>query len=177
MKKQNILIWTIVGAVVGIFAGSALHFVFEWTGRWSPAALVAAVNESTWEHLKLAFWPAFIFAIIQYFFTGKNNKNFFFAKAINFVSAPLIIVALFYGWLAFFKDSFIWDISIFVVAVIVAYIFDYIIQKSKIDFSKYNILWILIIIAILLKFSLFTYFPPNLFLFQDPISGGYGIVK
>jgi hypothetical protein len=34
-----------------------LHFAFGWSGRWLPLALVAPVNESVWEHLKMAYWP------------------------------------------------------------------------------------------------------------------------
>ena len=29
------------------------------------AALFSAVNESTWEHMKLLFFPMFVFALVQ----------------------------------------------------------------------------------------------------------------
>jgi hypothetical protein len=53
--KNSILKWEIIGIVFIVLAGGLLHFVFEWSGSWRPLAIIAAVNESTWEHLKLAF--------------------------------------------------------------------------------------------------------------------------
>ena len=38
-----------------ILLGSGLHFAFVLLGSWAPLALVAAVNESIWEHLKAGF--------------------------------------------------------------------------------------------------------------------------
>jgi hypothetical protein len=53
---KTALRWELAGIVSIILAGSTLHFAFEWANYWRPAALIAAVNESTWEHLKLGFW-------------------------------------------------------------------------------------------------------------------------
>ena len=58
--RKMILRWELIGIVVIILAGSALHFVFEWTRYWPPEAVIAAVNESTWEHLKLVSSTAIV---------------------------------------------------------------------------------------------------------------------
>lgn len=49
-------IWSLelVGIPFIVILGSLLHFAFAWSGYWIPVALVAAVNESAWEQLKLA---------------------------------------------------------------------------------------------------------------------------
>ena len=39
-----------------LVAGTLLHFVYEWFGG-NVWAVIGAVNESTWEHLKLLFFP------------------------------------------------------------------------------------------------------------------------
>lgn len=166
--------WEIWGAITGILLGSALHFAHAWSGNNPVMAIFAAVNESTWEHLKLAFWPTLIFAIIEWFIFGKNVKNFCLASLVKLFSMPIIIIALFYGWLAIFPDSFIWDISIFIVAVILGYYFSYRIMKITKPLGWEKISLVIILVG-LLKFSLLTYFPPKIFLFQDPVSGGYGI--
>lgn len=168
--------WEIWGAIVSIFLGSALHFVFNWSGESHFVAYFGAVNESTWEHLKIAFWPAFIFALIEWRVFGKTTGNFCLATFIKLVSIPIIIIALFYDWLAIFPNNFIWDISIFVFAILVGYFLSYKIMLSEKEFGS-KILWAILILVILLKFSLFTFFPPKIFLFQDPISGGYGVVE
>lgn len=171
-KIRNYTIW---GAIFTILAGSLLHFVFAWSGNWHPAALIAAVNESTWEHLKLAFWPIFFFSLFEYFMYGKNVKNFCVSKALLVMIPPIIIVGLFYGYTAIISDNFIFDISIFIISVIIGYWINYLIMKSEKNYSKYNWLAYIIITVFLAKFSLFTYYSPNMFLFKDPISGGYGI--
>ncbi|MFA5157777.1 MAG: DUF6512 family protein [Patescibacteria group bacterium] len=171
---NKIKTWEIWGAIISIIVGSLLHFVFDWSGGNHFVALFAAVNESTWEHLKMAFWPTFIFNLIEYLSWGSKHKNFCFASLVKLFSMPIIIIALFYGWLALFPGNFIWDISIFVIAVIVGYTLSYKILSLEKTFGP-NILWSLLIVAGLIKFSLFTYFPPKLFLFEDP-DGNYGIV-
>jgi hypothetical protein len=82
-----ILRWELVGIVVIILAGSALHFVFEWTHYWRPAVVVAAVNESTWEHL-LGFWPGLLFALVEYLFIRKAAHNFWVAKSLGLLAMP-----------------------------------------------------------------------------------------
>ena len=63
--------------------GGALHFVLDLSGGWRPLALIAAVNESTWEHLKIGFWPALIYFLIEYRYVKKSGDNLLFAKAIG----------------------------------------------------------------------------------------------
>lgn len=55
-----------VSAIVGISAGSLLHFAWEWSGRSTVVAVFAATNQNTWEHLKLAFWPALVLTPLQH---------------------------------------------------------------------------------------------------------------
>lgn len=163
-------IWSAVGTII---FGSLLHFVFDWSGKIKAVALVAAVNESTWEHLKLAFWPALIFAVIAYFVFGRQERNFCFAQAMKLFIMPLLIVLLFYGWLVIFPGNFIYDIAIFVLSVIVGHIIAYHLEISQLKSNK--ALACVIVLLLLYMFSTFTYFPPKNFLFQDPISGNYGI--
>lgn len=123
--------WEIWGAGLTIIFGSLLHFVFEWSGGSHIVALFGAVNESTWEHLKLAFWPTFIFTFIEWFVFRKEIKNFCFAAFVKLFSMPIIIVILFYSWLLFLRDNFIWDITIFIVAVMAGYYLSYKIIKNQ----------------------------------------------
>jgi len=174
MNSKQIKSWEIWGAVISIVIGSLLHFVFDWSARIHWVALFAAVNESTWEHLKLAFWPTFIFAIIEWFVWGKSQANFCWATSIKLISMPLIIVGLFYGWLAIFPDNFFWDILIFIVAVIIGYILSYKILQVKKDY-KLQIISSILIVGLLAVFSIFTYYSPKIFLTHDPVNGGYGI--
>lgn len=109
-----------------ILAGSALHFAFEWTDYRRPAALIAAVNESTWEHLKPGFWPGLAFALVEYPFIRKSANNFWVAKALGLLAMPLVIVALFYGYTALAGQNYLLaNTTIFFLAVIVGQFVSY----------------------------------------------------
>ena len=44
--------------------GTVLHFLYEWSGENTLAALVSGVNESVWEHMKLLFVPVFLWLVL-----------------------------------------------------------------------------------------------------------------
>ena len=54
--------WWIGGFLFTSAAGTALHFAYEWSGENVVVGAVAAVNESTWEHMKLLFIPLLLVA-------------------------------------------------------------------------------------------------------------------
>lgn len=72
MKKNNILRFTIFSGIFVMILGTLLHFTFEWSGNSTFVASFSAVNESTWEHLKLLFFPMLLTTILGYFLIGKN---------------------------------------------------------------------------------------------------------
>jgi hypothetical protein len=175
--KKKIFYYHIGGIIFTVIVGSFLHFVYELSGFLKPVALFGAVNESTWEHLKIAFWPAFIFAIIEYFSYGKNQNNFLLAKAKEIYVMPILIAVFFYGYTAFIEHSLFLDIFIFVLAIVIGYITSYKILTWQKDFSKYKVLALSFIIIAVAAFSLLSYFPLENFLFLDPVTGLYGIIK
>jgi hypothetical protein len=175
--RKKIIVYHILGAVFATIFGSLLHFIYEISGYLKPVAVIGAVNESTWEHLKIAFWPVFIFLLIEYFIYGKNIKNFYFAKIKQLYTTPILIIVLFYGYTALIKHNLFLDIFIFIIAIVIGYIVSYKILLWKKDFSKYNFLIISLAIILILAFSLLSYFPLKNFLFLDPVTGLYGIIK
>ena len=76
--------------------GVLLHFTYEWSGENFIVGLFSATNESTWEHLKLAFFPMFILTIWQIFSTYNNDVHFLAARTIGILSAMCFIVVAFY---------------------------------------------------------------------------------
>lgn len=174
--KRDITKYEILGAIFSIIIGSLLHFVYGWSGQNGIVAIFGAINESTWEHLKIAFWPTFVFSVVEYFSISKEAKNFCFAQLVKLASIPITISLLFYGWLAILSDNFYWDIGIFVFAIILGYFLGSKIMNSRIKYGFESFAGFLIVL-ILIAFSVFTYFSPQYFLFQDPISGNYGIER
>jgi len=155
-----------------------LHFVFEWSGRRIPLALISAVNESTWEHLKLAFFPTFFFSIIEYRFLKGRANNFILAKTVSLYVIPISIVALFYLYLWILgHDSLFLDIAIFILSIGIGQFVSYKILTYRKLPKTYEICSLFFLFLILLAFILLTYFPPHIEIFRDPIAGGFGIVE
>jgi hypothetical protein len=177
MDNKKILLWEMFGILFIFLIGAFLHFTYELSGGLRPLALISAVNESVWEHLKIAFWPAFVWGIIEFFTIRKKVKNFFFAKAVSFLLIPVIIVAVFYSYTYFIGSSILAvDITTFFVSIAVAQIVGYRLMLIRKSYPALNILGAVLIIVMLAAFSWLTFHPPKIFLFKDP-EGNYGILK
>ena len=178
MNKKKIFTWEILGFVIISLSGSFLHFVFELLGEWPPAALIAAVNESTWEHLKLAFWPALFYALIEWPFFRRQAKNFWTAKAIGLLAMPLVIVSVFYGYTALAGRNFLWaDISLFVLAVLIGQLLSSWILLRPSFGSRRKTPAVILLVLMIAAFSLLTFFPPHHPLFRHPRTDQYGILR
>ena len=70
--------------------------------------MVFPVNESVWEHTKLCFWPALIWALVEYPFIGKRTAGFWAAKAAGLLTMVGLMAVLFYGYLAVLGRSVLW---------------------------------------------------------------------
>jgi len=177
-RRKSVLGYEIIGMFFIIILGSVLHFTFEWSGSQPIVGVFSAVNESVWEHLKLAFWPSLLFMLIEYVSLKKMVNNFALAKTIGVYLMVFIIPIVFYSYTAFTGESvFVIDILTFIVAVIIGQLASYKLLTYK-QLPSYLEKFSLVAIVILgLAFVLFTFYPPQLPIFQDPISGQYGIVN
>lgn len=183
--RTKLALWEI-GCVIWVcVAGSMLHFAFELTDYWTPMALVAAVNESAWEHTKILFWPGLVFAIVQYTYTRHLHRNYWQGKAAALAVTVLAILALYYGYMAALD---IWGgsatlqamMTITVLGVSIGQFVSYRILTAE-PFSpgteRYAAVTFVVLVAM---FSLLTFFPPRVFLFENlfcyAYTGEYGIL-
>jgi hypothetical protein len=175
--KKRILRWELGGVAFIVVLGSVLHFVFEWSGGAVPIALIAAVNESIWEHLKLGFWPALVYAALEYSRFGKSANNFLFAKTLGIYLIPITIVVLYYAYTAILGHGLLaTDIAIFVVAVVVGQLVSYKLLTASPLPKRLNRFAPIALAVLGILFVLFTFYPPQVPLFRDSVTGGYGIV-
>ena len=56
-RNRKTLAYEIAGIAFIILLGSALHFTYELSGESPIVGVFSAVNESVWEHMKIAFSP------------------------------------------------------------------------------------------------------------------------
>lgn len=64
-RGQKWRTWEMAGLFAALLLGNTLHFVYDWTGQARWAAYLAAVNESTWEHMKLLAVPWVLWTIAE----------------------------------------------------------------------------------------------------------------
>ena len=173
--KRTILVYELVGIIFIIILGSLLHFTFELSDHQAFVGIFSSVNESVWEHLKLAFWPALFFAIIEYR-PLKSIGNFLFAKGVGIYLMLTIIAVLFYSYTAILGESvFAMDILIFIVAVVIGQLASYKLLVSKKFPKTWGKIFLIALILLAALFVIFTFYPPHLPIFMDPITGGYGL--
>ena len=63
--KNKVFFWQLIGFLFTSVAGILLHFAYDWSNESPFIASSAAVNESIWEHMKLLFFPMFLYAAIE----------------------------------------------------------------------------------------------------------------
>src|SRR6056297_3131044 len=127
--------WEFIGVFLVFGIGSLLHFTYEWSDQNSLVAIFSPVNESVWEHLKMAFYGMLFYSVFEYLVAGHDHKNFLFAKALTAVIAAALVVVLYYGYTEFINQSLTLDIIIFAIAIILAQMISYFILRNNFYFE------------------------------------------
>lgn len=173
--KKNLSKWEFLGVFSIFILQSLLHFGYELTNL-KVLSLICAVNESVWEHLKIGFYGALLFYLIEYIFIGKNFSNYWFAKLVALYFIPLFILTTYYTYTGIIGHHYLWvDIMIAFLSGLFAQIISYRIIDWKKNFTMFNFISIVLIIIAIGVFSIFTFYPPHIPLFFDKTTNSYGI--
>ena len=76
--------------------GVLLHFTYDWSGENFFVGLFSSVNESTWEHLKLLFFPMLALTIFETKKHSDDLASFLSARTLGILFGMLFIVVVFY---------------------------------------------------------------------------------
>lgn len=173
--KQTSSLWQAVGFAVVTFGGTILHFLYDWTGENILVSPFSGVNESTWEHMKLLFWPLLLFALVQRPFF-KEQRTYWWVKLAEILLGLMLIPVLFYTYNGTFGKSPDWvNIAIFYVSSLLVFLFEWWAFRHNRNHGKNPWLWFAAICMIGVLFVVFTSNPPHIPLFRDPVTGAYGI--
>ena len=170
--KRTVWLWELFGFATTSLSGTLLHFLYDWLGKPVWIAPFSGVNESTWEHMKLLFWPMLIFAIVQSFFF-KDYEGFWCIKLRGILLGLLLIPVIFYTYNGAISKSPDWvNIAIFFISAALAYIYELrLFSKDIRRQSSRRAILALVFLALL--FVIFTFSAPTLGIFIDPIKGNY----
>ena len=173
--KRSVGVWQLLGFGVTSLGGTLLHFLYDWLGEAIWIAPFSGVNESTWEHMKLLFWPMFLYAIVQSFLFCDRG-DFWCVKLRGILLGLILIPVIFYTYNGAFGKSPDWlNIAIFFIAAAIAYICEARLFNSDKKSCVAPKLAIAVLCVIVLLFVAFTFWTPEINIFKDPLTQTYGI--
>lgn len=171
--KRKIPFWQMAGFVFTGILGTFLHFLFDLTGGSVAAALISAVNESIFEHIKLLFYPMMAFALLEYFLWGKKIPGFWCVQLWGVLLGLCLIPILYYTYTGIGGISIDWvNIAIFFLSAAAAYRLQAWLFTRSCKLRPWVAVGLLCLLTVI--FTVLTFWPPHIPLFQDPITGAYG---
>ena len=148
---------------VSVF-GTLAHFLYEWTGQLWGIGLFCPISESTFEHLKLFFFPMLIFSL--FIRTGLSSPPISTPSLLfSTLTGTLFILILFYtyrGILGYGISAL--DISTFYISVLISF---WLMARKPDRKNGAILLWILTLLVMGCFFA-FTYHPLSIGLFTVP---------
>ena len=175
--KRSFSLWQLIGFALSTLGGTLLHFLYDFSEGSVFVAPFSGVNESTFEHMKLLFWPMFTFAIIESFFF-RDYKGFWCTKLRGTLLGIGLIPILFYTYNGVIGKSPDWiNISIFFISAAIAFLYETRKYSSERNPCRHPKASFATICIIALLFILFTFKTPKIGIFKDPLSGMYGIPR
>ena len=151
--------------IIEFVLGSLMHFAYNVFSN-PIVAVIAPVNESIFEHLKLVLYPMLFVSLIVWYRYKNKDLSFLTASPISIIVGILSVVLIYYfyyfglGIESLFLDIFLLLLSIFIGNMSFYWVRVHHIQWSmKISFA--------IIIILIILFTFWTFFPPDLPLFID----------
>ena len=169
--------WELAGLFLTLIFGNLLHFVYDWSGQNSVVSAFAAVNESTWEHMKLLAMPWVIWSLVEAVALRSSRQSVLMARALGLLVGLVTIPTVYYTYTgALGVSSMIVDVVLFQAAVLLgAWISWRIMKSGKCMSFTLSAFGLLILLGIWALFVWWTYDPPQLPLFTDPVTGQTGI--
>ncbi len=156
-----------VAFIFTVIVGGALHFTYEISRENVLVGVFSAVNESPWEHLKLAFVPILLFGLIEYYYLNRTTNNLFIGKLVAFLTMAFTITTVYYSYYYFIGHPILFvDISTFIISALIAHYLSYKIKSSTKEYKILNLLSVISFIILTIIFIYFTLNPGNSSLFK-----------
>lgn len=181
---ENKLKFKITGFLFTAILGTLLHFLYEWSGKMPAVALFSPVNESVWEHLKLLFFPFVLFTLWELLRTLPAPASFLPARTLGLTAGLVSIPLLFYCYTSILGTNYLaLDIIVFLLSILIAFFISGFMEKKAARRDRESgllcrirlYLSAVVLLLLLALFIFFTFRPPHMPLFRDPVNGSYGI--
>lgn len=165
---KNLKRYTLIAIIVVSVVGSLWHFIYDFSAQNLLVGFFAPVNESTWEHMKLIFFPMLIFVLMTYKGLSKEYECILPSMLIGNICATWLIPVVFYTYSGIIgKNTLILDILTFVLCVICGFLTGYKLTVSCRG-GKYKTAIFIFTVLMCACFFVFTIYPPHIGLFVSP---------
>lgn len=166
---KNLRCCIIFGFFFTAILGTLLHFAYNWSNHAFLVSLIAPINESTWEHMKLLFFPMLFYSIFCIQRQKTSYPSIISGLFSGLLLGTFLIPVFFYtytGILGF--DVFCLDIAVFILSCLFTFLAAYRLTTNG-KLKNYTYLLLLLVVILTICFFLFTYFAPNIGLFKNPV--------
>lgn len=158
-----------------VFAISFLfHDLYSYL-PFFPITVIAPVNESIFEHMKLIFSSYMFFTLIIYLFYKKKPNNYIASNVLGALFNIVIFLIIFIPVYLIIGENIVVTLIIYFITITLTSYFKEKLEDKHIN-KKLNLITGISIILIYIIFGILTYFPiKNELLFMDPSNKTYGI--
>ena len=169
--------WSLAGFFAVSVLGTLTHFCYEWSGEKLLVGAFCAVNESTWEHMKLLFFPVLLFTMVQLAAAKERDGAVPAARAVSVTAGLALIPTLYYTYTGVWGRHVMWaDIAIFYLAAALVFWLDTRLRRRQRLWKTWQqaagLVWLWVLAFL---FVWWTFRPPHIGIFLDPVTGSYGI--
>lgn len=165
--NKKLFYYTLCGIFLTAAAGTLLHFAYAFSRQNPLVGLFVPVNESTWEHMKLVFFPTFTYVLLGWPFFFRSRPLFFGAFLTGLLTGTFAVPVIFYTYTGIlgFHCLFL-DILTFLAGVLLVFClgFQLVVQESRLLPVPFLVF---LTVTLLVCFFLFTNMPPDVALFHD----------
>lgn len=172
LKKLKIL-----GVIIAFLVAFPLHFLYDKFPCFLTS-IIAPVNESIAEHMKILFGSILFSGVIQKIIVKVKNldyKNICISNVIAALFSIPIFLVIYLPIYYAINENLPLTILIMFIVIVISQIIAYFIIKTK-DLKMENVA-ILLAIIVYIVFGILTYNPPKTELFKDPLTNTYGLKK
>lgn len=156
------------GLVFTAVLGTLSHFFYDWSGQNPVVALFSPVNESTWEHMKLVFFPVLVWSLFLPSGIRENFPSLRSALLTGGLVGTWSVPVLFYTYSGILgKNITFIDIAIFYIAVLISFSTAWKLHGSA-GIEKMRLFIGVLSVLMIAAFFLFTFSPPYIGLFAEP---------
>ena len=143
-------------------AGACLHFIHDFFPN-PIVALIAPVNESIWEHLKILYWPFLLGVLLLCRRDGRDGLGPWLLSLLSICAAMLAAGYLYH--VAAGGDSLAFDIGLYVLLMGAGFLLAAVFNRPAVRRS--TDLLLLLTAALGGAVVIFTFLPPDHILFAD----------